>query len=124
MPAPRGQAVCSVQVGAVQTLRFEETAADLPAYDGHHIQIYVADFSGPHRRLLARGLVTEESNAHQYRFEDIGDGAAGEATAPWFRIEHEVRSLRHPLYARPLVNRDPAQSNRDYRPGRDAFLPG
>ena len=121
---PRGQAVCSVQVGAVQTLRFEETAADLPAYDGHHIQIYVANFSGPHRRLLARGLVTEESNAHQYRFEDIGDGAAGEATAPWFRIEHEVRSLRHPLYARPLVNRDPAQSNRDYRPGRDAFLPG
>jgi hypothetical protein len=34
-------------------------------------------------------------------------------------LEHEIRSLRHPLYARPLVNRNPEQSNRDYRSGRD-----
>jgi hypothetical protein len=32
-----------------------------------------------------------------------------------------VRSLRHPLYGRPLVNRNPAQTNRGYLPGRDAF---
>jgi hypothetical protein len=32
-----------------------------------------------------------------------------------------VRSLTHPLYARPLVNRNPAQTNRDYVRGHDAF---
>ena len=32
-----------------------------------------------------------------------------------------VRSLKHPLYARPLVNRNPAQTTRKYIRGRDAF---
>jgi hypothetical protein len=37
-----------------------------------------------------------------------------------FALEHEVRSMRHPLYARPLVNRNPQQTNLDYAPGHDA----
>jgi hypothetical protein len=105
-------------VGAQQNLVFRETEKPQPDYDGHHIQIYIADFSGPHRRLLERGLVTEESDQHQYRFKDIVDLASGEHL---FTIEHEIRSMQHPLYARPLVNRDPAQSNRDYARGRDAW---
>ncbi|MFM0391452.1 hypothetical protein [Paraburkholderia phytofirmans] len=36
-----------------------------------------------------------------------------------FRLEHEVRSLRHPLYVRPLINRNPEQSNQNYRMGVD-----
>jgi hypothetical protein len=107
-----------VATGAAQHLRFWETDHPLPAYDGHHVQVYVADFSGPHRRLAERGLVTEESSVHQYRFRDIVDPADGRAL---FTIEHEVRSLTHPLYARPLVNRNPAQTNRDYVRGHDAF---
>jgi hypothetical protein len=113
-----GLASARVAVGAGQALCFVETRADLPAYDGHHIQIYVADFSGPHRRLQERGLVTEESDAHQYRFVDIVDPQSG---APCFQIEHEVRSMTHPLFRRPLVNRNPQQSNRGYRPGADGF---
>jgi catechol 2,3-dioxygenase-like lactoylglutathione lyase family enzyme len=74
----------------------------IPAYDGHHIQITVADFSGVHRRLLERGLVTEESDASQYRFQDIVDLDSGKVLAT---LEHEVRSMRHPLYGRHLVNR-------------------
>jgi hypothetical protein len=105
-------------VGAKQDLIFRETDRPLPPYDGHHIQIYIADFSGPHRRLLERGLVTEESDQHQYRFKDIVDPASSKHL---FTIEHEIRSMQHPLYARPLVNRDPAQTNRDYAPGRDAW---
>jgi hypothetical protein len=101
-----------------QRLRFRETARPLPDYDGHHIQVYVSDFSGPHRRLLERGLVTEESSEHQYRFRDIVDPKSGKSL---FTLEHEVRSLTHPLYARPLVNRNPAQNNRDYVRGHDAF---
>jgi hypothetical protein len=105
-------------VGPKQDLIFRETDRPLPDYDGHHIQIYIADFSGPHRRLLERGLVTEESDQHQYRFNDIVDPASGKHL---FTVEHEIRSMQHPLYARPLVNRDPAQTNRDYAQGRDAW---
>lgn len=113
-------AAARVSVGAGQELVFRETKAKLPAYDGHHIQVYVANFSGPHRQLLDRGLITEESNQHQYRFDTIADPDSGK---PLFQIEHEVRSLRHPLYARPLINRNPEQTNRNYVPGRDAWIP-
>ena len=65
MPAAR------VSVGSVQELVFRETKSKLAAYDGHHIQVYVANFSRPHKRLLERNLVTEESNQYQYRFVDI-----------------------------------------------------
>ncbi len=34
-------------------------------------------------------------------------------------VEHEVRSMKHPLYARPLLNRNPAQSNTRYAPGHE-----
>jgi catechol 2,3-dioxygenase-like lactoylglutathione lyase family enzyme len=92
-----------IPAGLHESLVFRETAADLPPYDGHHLQISVADFSGVHARLQARGLITEESNASQYRFQDIIDLDSGETLTT---LEHEVRSMRHPLYARPLVNRD------------------
>ena len=111
-------AAAHVSAGDGQELIFRETAAQPVAYDGHHIQVYVANFSGPHRRLLERGLITEESNEHQYRFDTIAD-AGGK---PLFQIEHEVRSMRHPLYARPLVNRNPAQTNRTYVAGRDGWV--
>jgi hypothetical protein len=114
------EGVARVSAGPGQELVFRETAARLPAYDGHHIQVYVANFSGPHRQLLKHGLITEESNEHQYRFEMISDLKTDK---PLFQIEHEVRSMRHPLFARPLVNRNPAQTNRTYIAGRDAWVP-
>lgn len=107
-----------VMVGASQDFLFRETDRPMAEYDGHHIQIYLTDFSGPYRRLLERGLVTLETDEHEYRFKDIVDLESGK---PLFTIEHEVRSMRHPLYGRPLVNRNPEQSNRDYMPGYDAL---
>jgi hypothetical protein len=107
-----------VMVGARQYFIFRETDAAEAAFDGHHVQVDVADFSGPHRRLQALGLVTEESSQHQYRFKDIVDL---DTRRVLFTIEHEVRSLQHPMYARPLVNRDPAQTAMNYRPGRDSL---
>ncbi|HYM32223.1 MAG TPA: hypothetical protein VEU47_13040 [Candidatus Cybelea sp.] len=107
-----------VSLGGEQTLIYRETERPLPDYDGHHIQIYIADFSGPHRRLQKRGLVSEESDQHQYRFTDIVDPDDGRLL---YTVEHEVRSTRHPMYARPLVNRNPAQNNRNYAPGHDAW---
>jgi hypothetical protein len=116
-----GRPCARISVGAGQTLVFRESDAALPPYDGHHIQVYLADFSGPHRRLRELGLVAEESNQHQYRFVDIVDPATG---SPCFRLEHEVRSMTHPLYGRPLVNRNPLQTARHYRRGEDAFRAG
>ena len=114
-------AVARISVGMEQELVFRETKAKLAPYDGHHIQVYVANFSGPHRELLERGLITEESNQHQYRFDSIVDLKTGK---PLIQIEHEVRSMRHPLYARPLVNRNAQQTNRNYAPGHDAWIAG
>ena len=109
-----------ISVGQDQELIFRETKEKLPAYDGHHIQVYVANFSKPHDRLLERGLVSEESNRYQYRFQDITDLKTGKKL---FEIEHEIRSMTHPMFARPLINRNPQQTNRSYVPGRDGFTP-
>jgi len=110
-----------VTVGPHQELVFRETTEAIPPYDGHHLQIYIASFSDPHRWLSERGLITEESNWYQYRFQDIVDPDSGRVL---FTLEHEVRSLRSPLYLRPLVNRNPAQRQPTYQRGRDAFVPG
>ena len=115
----RGAKAALVSVGPDQTLIYRESdaAANAPTFDGHHIAVYLADFSGPYKRMLERDLISEESDQHQYRFEDISDPATGKVL---FKLEHEVRSMRHPLYARDHVNRNPAQSNRVYAQGYEA----
>ena len=114
-----GAKAAKVSVGADQSLIYRETdaAANAPAFDGHHIAVYLADFSGPYKRMLERNLISEESDQHQYRFEDIACLDSGKVL---FKLEHEVRSMRHPLYAREHVNRNPAQSNRSFAPGYEA----
>jgi catechol 2,3-dioxygenase-like lactoylglutathione lyase family enzyme len=107
-----------IGAGGTTALLYRETDAPQPAFDGNHIQIAFADFSGPHRRLLERGLITEESDQHQYRFQAITDLDSGEVLV---EMEHEVRSMRHPLFARPLINRNPLQSNRNFAPGREVW---
>lgn len=112
--------VCVVSVGQQQTLRFKETRRAQPSYDGHHIAIYVVNFSAPHKFLKKNKLITEESDNHQYRFQKIVDPKTGEEL---FEIEHEVRSLFHPMYERNLINRNASQSFFGYQQGRDAFVP-
>lgn len=105
-----------VNVGHHQRLIFREAKGRMAKYDGHHLQLYVNNFSKPHSELSARGLISEESNQHQYRFKDIIDPDNG---AVLYTLEHEIRSMTHPLYARPLINRNPAQSNNAFAPGYD-----
>ncbi len=113
--AHAGRAV--VSAGTFQSLRFTETDAPPPAYDGHHFAIYLSDFSGPYRWLLERGLISRDTEPHEWRLEWICDPLDGRRL---FQVEHEVRSARHPLYNRPLVNRDPLVTNTNYA-GTDAF---
>jgi hypothetical protein len=112
-------AFARVPIGIGECLLYRETRLSLPPYDGHHVQIAVADFSGVHKRLLERGLVTEESNQSQYRFQDIVDLVTGEVL---LTLEHEVRSMRHPMYARALVNRNVAIGGDDYVRGYEAAM--
>lgn len=109
-----------VGMGHNQELRFCETEAEIPAYDGHHIAIYMANFSRPHSWLAERGLISEESDQFQYRFQSIVDPDTGEQV---YEVEHEVRSLSHAMYRRPLVNRNPSTNFFTYRRGNEQFSP-
>ena len=107
-----------VQVGEKQYFYFRETDAPEEPYDRHHAQIYLSNFSGPHQRLLDLGLITMETNDYEYRFKDVIDLDSREVL---FIVEHETRSQTNPMYGRPLVNRNPAQTNTDYKPGHDSL---
>ena len=67
--------------------------------------------------LIAPCLAVAQANLPPVDAADIIDPNDGKVL---YTIEHEVRSITHPLYARPLVNRNPVQTNRNYRPGYDA----
>jgi hypothetical protein len=108
----------TVPVGKNQKLMFTETSAPLPEYDGHHIQVYIADFSSPYRWLKERELITMETDEAEWRFQWIVDPRDARKL---FQIEHEVRSVKHRLYARPLVNRNHAVTNTNYQHGQDTF---
>ena len=110
----------TVAIGQQQELRFTESRNAETDYDGHHIAIYVTNFSRPHEFLKQAGLITEESDQHQYRFQDIIDPDNGKQL---FEIEHEVRSLYHPMFERHLINRNASQSFFNYQNGRDMFVP-
>lgn len=117
-PADVAEDAAVVRIGAEFRLVLQETDRVQPEWDGNHIQISLADFSGPHRWLAACGLVTEESDQHQYRFRDIVDVDSQELL---LTVEHEVRSMRHPMYARPLLNRNASQTTRHYAPGHETW---
>ncbi len=112
-----GAPCAQVQAGEKQYLYFRETEEPRVPYDGNHIQVYIHDFSGPYHRLLERDLIFQESNQHQFRFKDIADLDTGEIV---YSIDHEVRSMLHPMYARPLINRNPATTLRNYHPGKES----
>lgn len=108
-----------VAIGRAQQMIFRETHAPIPEYDGHHVAIYLANFSKPYQALLSRGLVSMETNESEYRFQDIIDLDTGAVLA---KIEHEVRSMFHPMFGRELANRNSAQNIFKYQSGHDAFV--
>jgi hypothetical protein len=108
----------TVSVGRDQRLYFTETGGPLPEYDNHHIQIYIADFASPYHWLKERGLVNMETDAEEWRFQWITDPRDG---SKLFQIEHEVRSMKHRLFNRPLVNRNHGVTNLNFVPGSDTF---
>ena len=113
-----GAGAARALVARHQHLVFRETDRPLPPFDGHHVQIALADFGGPYAKLRERGLVSREDSRWQYRFRDIVDLDTGAAL---FTVEHEVRSMTHPMFGRPLVNRNAGLNNRNYAAGHESW---
>lgn len=118
--ATRAKNTLRVRVAREQDLVFREGDAPDRAYDGHHVQLAFVDFAGPYRKLAERGLITREDSEFQYRFIKIVDPDDGRVL---FEVEHEIRSVTHPLFARPLVNRNAGITNNLYAPGHEAWVP-
>jgi hypothetical protein len=115
------QGTCArIRIGTAQEVIFREQDEALPPYDGHHIAIYVANFSQPYHHLKANDLIMEEVRNHQFRFKEITDPDSGEHL---HTLEHEVRSMYHPMYRRALINRNSCQSMAGYARGHDALIP-
>ena len=112
-----GMKAAIIQAGNDQVLVFREQSGTVEKYDGHHIQIYVTNFSGPYKKLQKHNLVSQETNEYQYRFVNIIDLDSEDLL---FKLDHEVRSMSHPLYGRHLINRDPDQTIRGFVDGYEA----
>jgi hypothetical protein len=105
-PATAEGGVARVQAGTYQELVYRESDEPRPEYDGHHIAVYILNFSEPFEFMRERELVSEDVRNHQFRFVNIVDPDSGK---PLHKIEHEVRGARHALYRRPLANRTAEQ---------------
>jgi hypothetical protein len=108
-----------IEIARHQRLCFSETDASLAGFDGHHIQVYLADAVSAYERCRELGIVSRDHGAADWRFILIVDPDDGRLL---YQLEHEVRDLQHPLYGRPLVNRNPAQRQASYQPGQDAWV--
>lgn len=69
-----------------------------------HVNLRVPDAKLANIFYIMRGVIQEGLSRHQYRFTALIDPATNEKV---FELEHEVRSFRHPMFLRPLINRDP-----------------
>ena len=111
--------VARTLMGKDQYLQFRET--DVPQPDSTAITCRCTSRTsrGPYEKLKARNLISMEDNQYQWRFQDIVDLDSGKVL---FSVEHEVRSVTHPMYLRPLVNRNPGTTNQNYANGYDSAL--
>jgi hypothetical protein len=111
-PATIEDGVVRVVVGTNQTFVFRETTEPLMPYDGYHVNVYLSNFSTVHEDMRRRGLISLERDEFQFNFHNIIDPSSNELL---LELEHEIRSIDHPAYLSPLVNRD-------LRPGRGDML--
>lgn len=99
-----GDPAVRVTVGSGQTFRFRERPGVRGLPHQNHVAVYVTRYRALYAALDKRGLIMEADADEQFRFCQVTDADSG---AVLYTFEHEVRSLHHPGYRRPLVNRVP-----------------
>jgi len=113
-----GSTFAKIYVGPNQVLIFRESDENqVIAYSGYHIAIYVADFSTTFEKFKRDHLLYSYENnvcetldealrIRQFRTLRIVDPNQEGQKDDLFLLEHEVRSMFHKSYMRPLVNRN------------------
>jgi hypothetical protein len=99
-----GDPAAWVTVGVHQTFRFRERPDGGTVPNTNHVAVYLTRYRTIYGALERLGLVMEEDQDEQFRFCRIVDVRTH---AELFAFEHEMRSLHHPDFLRPLVNRVP-----------------
>jgi hypothetical protein len=103
----KGAREATVAVGPHQAFRFaERKGAETAPKHNNHVAVYISRYWETYDWLAERKLVMEPVGVarEQFRFSDIVELDSGELL---FRFEHEMRSLYHPDFRKPLVNRIP-----------------
>jgi hypothetical protein len=101
----KGAQEATVNVGPHQAFLFaEQRGAETAPRTNNHVAVYLTRYWETYDTLGARGLVMEPHGMEQFRFSDIVEPDTGELL---FRFEHEMRSVYHPDFRKPLVNRIP-----------------
>lgn len=92
----------TVNVGVDQHFHFvEKKNLELPEHP-NHIAVYLTCYQTVYAELKRRRLLMEPDRNEQFRFTRMIDPQSGEKL---FSFEHEMRSLYHPDFLKPLVNR-------------------
>ena len=97
-------AMATVTVGANQHFHFIEKADYAPVVHPNHVAIYVTRYQEMYQQFKAKKLLMRLDVEEQFRFDRMANPRSGKVV---FTFEHEVRSLYHPDYLKPLANRVP-----------------
>lgn len=101
--------MCAIEVGFGQSLEFVESDLPLPAYQGEHVALYIADgdvfresyvracqfklvFNNQRSPHLVYDTYEDVQKLDEFRFKDIIHPETGQLL---YELEHEIRSLNH-----------------------------
>jgi len=109
--------IAKIFVGPNQVFIFKESDPNkVLQYSGFHVCVYVTDFSTIFNKFYNDKLIysyegdecetiDDAIRLRQFRTLRVVDPKQEGTKTDLFHMEHEVRSLYHPMYLRPLVNR-------------------
>lgn len=99
-----GAPTAIINAGPFQTLRFIERGGENHDTHNFHVSFHVTHYNEVRERIAASGALVGEGRGQVFFFDRIFDPESG---ATVFPFENEVRSIYHPDFMRPLVNRWP-----------------
>ena len=92
----------SVNIGVNQQFHFVEKRDFAKVQHPNHVAVYLTRYQAVYAELKRRRLLMEPDRNEQFRFARMIDPQNGEEL---FEFEHEMRSLYHPDFLKPLINR-------------------
>jgi hypothetical protein len=97
-----GAPTAQVSVGPGTTLRFAERPDGGAVPHTNHVAVYLSNYHATYEKLSQLGCIMQEDADEQFRFHHMKDPKTKRLL---FSFEHEMRSLHHPDFGKPLINR-------------------